>query len=647
MFPAHSPLRRAVTTLSLLALGTTALIGLHSSAGASVAAPAHWMTVGSAASSPPARYDAAMVYDAATNTTLLFGGVNTTSLAETWAWNGAFWTQLSPPVSPPALRGAAMVYDEATHDVVLFGGLSATGALGGTWTWDGTTWTQQPVFGPAPRYGASMVYDEATHDVVLFGGHGASGPLADTWLWNGTAWTVPTLSEPSPAARFESSMAYDATTHDVVLYGGMGATGPIADTWTWDGANWTQEPAANPSARYGASMFYDPTSGGVVLFGGSDGTSSFSETWQWNGASWSTLLTSSAPSGRYLAAAAYDGATNSALLVGGTTGRGALSDTWNFVDLPSSPLMVRATSNNNTQSVVTWNVPASNGGTVIYGYRVTASDLTMASRGGQTCTTYGTTMVTITSNTPVPTTCTVTGLTNGDQYRFAASALSLVGTGAPSWSNVVRPATAPSAPVITGAVASAGAVVVSWSVPTNSGGTPVGSYRVTASPGAAFCHVPLQMLSCRIIGLQGGVTYTFTMTATNAAGTSVTSMPSSPVSLSPPVTPVTPVTTVTTFERHVTLPSAPFIVRKFVGGRFVTIRWVAPSSNGGVRLSGYDIYVGPSPNGAAYRPVVPVSFRQFAYTFALARGQTVFIIVRAVNVAGIGPFSNQVALTAR
>ncbi|MBW4029465.1 MAG: hypothetical protein HIU57_02145 [Acidobacteria bacterium] len=601
-----------------------------SPANATVSAPAHWLQVGTTVSGPSPRYDGAMVYDATTGTTLFFGGFNGTELNETWSWNGIVWQKLSPTVSPPALRGASMVYDPATHNVVLFGGLSANGPVAGTWTWDGTNWTQQLVSGPAARSGASMVYDATTNNVVLFGGKGTNGLLSDTWFWNGTSWTSPTLTAPGPTPRYEQAMAYDPTTKSVVLYGGMGVSSPISDTWTWNGTQWTQEPAANPAARFGASMFYDANTGNVVLFGGSNGTASYSEMWNWNGTSWSALQSSTAPSARSLAALAYNTSTNSAILFGGYSGTAGLSDTWSFVETPGGPLNVRATSNANAQSVVTWSPPTGSGGTAIYGYTVTATDVTVASRGGQTCTTMGTTIVTVSSTTPVATTCTVTGLTNGDQYQFAVSAMSSVGTGPASTSNVVRPATVPSAPVITKVVPSGGAAVVYWNVPTDTGGTPVASYRVIASPGGAFCHVPRSMTSCRIGGLQGGVTYTFTMTATNAAGTSAVS---APVALGAPAT-----------GRQVTLPGSPFIIAKSVVGNRVTLRWRPPVSNGGVRLSGYNVLVGTSPARAAFRPVVRVPFNQFVYSFNGTGGQTYFVVVRAVNSAGVGPFSNQIGV---
>lgn len=621
------PLRRLAVAVSAVALGAVTIVNFSSPATASTSPQSNWLQVASSVNGPSSRYDGAMAYDAANGTTVLFGGFNGAELADTWTWNGVTWTKQSPVTSPPALRGASMVYDAATHDVVLFGGLSSNGLTSGTWTWHGSTWTQQVVSGPSARSEATMVYDANTNDVVLFGGKGANGALSDTWLWNGSQWTSPTVTGSLPSARYESSMAYDAATRDVVLFGGLTSGGLASDTWTWNGSTWTSEPAASPSARFGAAMFYDATTAQVVLFGGSTGTANLDDTWSWNGSAWSVLSTTTAPSGRYLSAVAYDTTSNNAVLFGGYNATASLSDTWSFIVAPGAPLDVRASSNANAQSVVTWNAPTSNGGGTIYNYTVSATDVTVPSRGGETCNATGTTVVTVPSSGVIPTTCTVTGLTNGDQYTFAVSALNVVGTGPAAVSNAARPATAPQAPTITKVVLSGADATVSWSAPVNDGGTPVASYRVTASPGGAFCHVPRSMTSCRIGGLQSGVRYTFTMTATNAAGTSPSSAPSAA-------------------GQTTALPGAPFITSKSVAGSIVTIRWRPPVSSGGSALVGYDVYVGTSASHAILRPLVPVRATQLAYSFRGTAGQTYFVIVRAVNGSGIGPFSNQVAAVA-
>ena len=604
--------RRLTVACSVVAIGALSLVDASAPAGAAAATTPNWVQSGAPLSGPSARYDASMVYDVATATTVLFGGFNGSSLAETWTWNGSAWTKLSPVTSPPALRGASMVYDTFTHDVVLFGGLGSGGLVGDTWTWDGTTWTKQVASGPAARSGATMVYDTFTNNVVLFGGKGASGLLSDTWLWNGTSWTLLNLTTASPSPRYEQSMAYDGLTHSVVLFGGDGSTGALGDTWTWDGTTWTKQSAASPSARYGAPMIYDATSSDVVLFGGTDGTNTSSETWVWNGTYWNSLSSTTTPSARYQASMAYDSVANDAVLFGGYDGTTGLSDTWSFDVAPGAPRTVKATSNANTQSVVTWSAPTSTGGSAILGYSVVANDSTAASRGGQTCATTG------------ATTCTLSGLTNGDQYDFAVSAINAVGAGLLTSSNVVRPATVPGAPTITKVVPGGGQVTVDWSAPASTGGTPIASYRVIARPGGAFCHVPGAATSCRIAGLHNGTGYTFSMTATNAAGTGPTSVVSASV-------------------QPRTLPGAPIITSTSVAGGTITIKWKAPISNGGVRLIGYDVYAGPVSGGEATRPLTSLPFNQFSFTLHASKGQSVYIFLRAVNAAGIGPHSNQVA----
>ena len=98
-----------------------------------------------------------------------------------------------------------MVYDAATQTVVLFGGGDAAGPLGDTWTWNGVakTWTQQnPTASPSAR-SAPIAYDAATQTVLLFGGNGSStaDEFNDTWTWNGSAWTQQFPAAAPPASR--------------------------------------------------------------------------------------------------------------------------------------------------------------------------------------------------------------------------------------------------------------------------------------------------------------------------------------------------------------------------------------------------------------------------------------------------------------
>ncbi len=197
--------------------------------------------------------------------------------------------------------------------------------------------------------------------------------------------------------------------------------------------------------------------------------------------------------------------------------------------LPDAPTSVAGVSGN-TQVVVSWSAPVSNGGAVITAYTVTASP------GGQTC-----------SWSSGALSCTVTGLTNGTSYTFTVTATNTAGTSSPSpASSAVTPMTVPDAPTSVGASRGNTHVVVSWLAPVSNGGSTITAYTVTASPGGRTCGVSSGTLSCTISGLTNGTSYTFTVTATNAVGTSSPSPADSAV----PATP-TPPFTVGTFHDHV------------------------------------------------------------------------------------------------
>ena len=140
-------------------------------------------------SHPSARGPNQLVYDEATRTVVLYGGVTTglNELTDTWTWNGVNWRQQFPASNPGARNGLAMAYDAALGAVVLFGG--AVGAccsnnLNDTWTWNGVNWTQiYPANTlPRPRNAANMDYDPIRKVILVFGGDSSGPVLGDTWF---------------------------------------------------------------------------------------------------------------------------------------------------------------------------------------------------------------------------------------------------------------------------------------------------------------------------------------------------------------------------------------------------------------------------------------------------------------------------------
>jgi hypothetical protein len=190
--------------------------------------------------SPPARTWSNMVYVPATRTVLLFSGTNSPNgddaLCDTWAWDGVAktWTELHPAAYPAGRAMNQLVYDEATHTVVLFGGVTTNlTPLNDTWTWDGSNWRPRfPAASPAPRNGPALAYDALLGKVVLFGGAlgtCCSDSLNDTWTWDGSDWTEIYPAGASPSARNAANMEYDPGRKVLLLFGGDTDAGDALD----------------------------------------------------------------------------------------------------------------------------------------------------------------------------------------------------------------------------------------------------------------------------------------------------------------------------------------------------------------------------------------------------------------------------------
>lgn len=321
-------------------------------AGAAIALSAQtvgWVEVGYS-TAPSARENSGIAYDAATRSTVLFGGAAGQSIyGDTWIWNGA-WHATFPAASPSPRQGAAFAYDGAAGNVVLFGGsptapVGRGTAFGDTWTWDGFNWTQQfPPASPPARVWSQMVYDPATRTVVLFGGTNTPGgddSFSDTWEWNGVTRNWTELHPAShPSARTTNQIAYDSATGSVLLFGGVTSNlTPLNDTWTWNGYNWTRHfPASTPAPRNGPGMVYDEAFRAVVLFGGAVGTccsDNLNDTWTWNGVDWTEIYPGNPlPPARDGQNMDYDPLRKVVFMFGGAGAGGELGDTWFLATAP-------------------------------------------------------------------------------------------------------------------------------------------------------------------------------------------------------------------------------------------------------------------------------------------------------------------------
>jgi hypothetical protein len=133
----------------------------------------------------------------------------------------------------------------------------------------------------------------------------------------------------------------------------------------------------------------------------------------------------------------------------------------------------------------------------------------------------------------------------------------------------VVPPSPPGAPTVVNATAGDASATVSWG-PAPDNRSPVTGYRISWNGGQT--DVPGNARTTVVPGLANGTTYTFTVTATNAAGTG-------PGAASNPVTPVAP-------TRPASAPTN-LVVDYDRGSRDATMSWAQPADLGGGTLLHY------------------------------------------------------------
>jgi hypothetical protein len=270
---------------------------------------------------------------------------------------------------------------------------------------------------------------------------------------------------------------------------------------------------------------------------------------------------------------------------------------------PGSPTNATATAGNG-QATVSFTAPASNGGDAITGYTVTSNPGGIQAAGPADA-------------SPI----TVQGLTNDQSYTFTVTATNGKGTSAPSApSNPVTPTTGPTAPDSpTGLTATAGngEATVSFTAPASDGGSPITGYTVTSSGGqtAQGAGSPVT-----VDGLTNGASYTFTVTATNAFGTSQASGPSNAV----------------TPGFVAVAPGAPTGVAATAGNRLAVVTFTPPVSNGGAAITSYRVTASPGGSTAegSGSPIIVTG---------LTNGQAYTFTVTATNSVGTSVASSPVS----
>ncbi len=235
---------------------------------------------------------------------VMYGGLQsgpTLTLADTWLWNGATWTQVTTTTAPPPRWGHKMVYDSRRGRIVTFGGRSptTTAVANDTWEFDGVDWQQVfPTTSPNARAFYGMAYDERRGKTIVYGTQSGStiGTLGgnQTWEYDGTTWAQ-AITATVPPGLEQPAMAYDKGRGVTVMFGGFNGTPPGTDyrtTYEFDGVDWTLRTTANaPLTGYRTGMVYDDARGRVVLYGGYASATVQQVTWEYDGNDWTQVGT--------------------------------------------------------------------------------------------------------------------------------------------------------------------------------------------------------------------------------------------------------------------------------------------------------------------------------------------------------------------
>jgi len=252
---------------------------------------------------PSSRFGHTGLYDSTSNRLMVFGGGTSSTcfndyhvLQNANTQGGTMtWVTVTPTGTLPGVRmRQASVYDASTNTLIIFGGFNCKSTYyNDVWTLSNANdltaipkWTQLPTTGtkPSVRQNSSAIYDPSTNSLIIYAGDKGGTPTGDIWILsnaNGNGgsptWTQLTPSNSGPVARSSHTATYDVVNNLMTIYAGFDGTNILSDTWVLSGANgqtgtatWTQLPSGQVR-RYHSSI-YDPASNQMVTFGGATGT---------------------------------------------------------------------------------------------------------------------------------------------------------------------------------------------------------------------------------------------------------------------------------------------------------------------------------------------------------------------------------------
>jgi titin len=302
-------------------------------------------------------------------------------------------------------------------------------------------------------------------------------------------------------------------------------------------------------------------------------------------------------------------------LVGTSANSNSLAGTPRSV--PTPPRNVLAAPGNRSIGL-TWTAPSRNGGFPITSYRYT-TDAGLSSLP----------LVVTGTTASITKTSSDTNLVNGTPYTVAILARNSVGDSLYAIAAEVIPLSVPIAPVLLTAVGSNMTIVLSWSAPTDVGGTPITDYSYTTDGGVTYQSLgTISTTNITITApstspspsLVNGTSYTIAVAARNLQGLG---LPSNALSTIPAIP-----------------PTAPTLISATGGNARIALVWSAPSSTGGRPITDYRY----TTDGSTYLSLGTTGTTATITTLStggqLVNGTGYTVLIVAVNGISAGAASN-------
>ncbi len=394
-------------------------------------------------------------------------------------------------------------------------------------TWDGTSWTVTPSPSPAVMVqGVNVQYDELWSvsctgpSFCMAVGNGPSYPLAE--VWDGSTWRV--MSILGNPFSIPSYYGVSCTTPSACI-----AVGSVYNSYagrlqavvaSWDGSSWTNETTPVLSDHASLASVSCNADGSCIAVGRSSSDSVSSNQYH-------TLIEARTTSGWVVTPSPNPDVNNELHSVSCTSASSCIAVGGSGPGAANSLIE----SYDGTQ----WSLTAAPNPTsrMLNGIScVSATDCVAVGNDLPLRTVTESWDGIAWSSTPSPNPMSAQNLDSVscvDTSRCVAVGYGIQ-TSPPESTFILsgQRVVPPDSPTAVTATAGPGSATLAWTAPADNGSA-LQSYTVTAWPSGTTTTVPATFVALTLTGLQAGTSYTFTVTATNAAGTSSPSAPSNPV----------------------------------------------------------------------------------------------------------------------